>query len=134
MTTWKELQPYYHGVLRAIFEVLMEDCFHPGYVTRRNKKGFLAPPYYWKLHARDPNRYPLSECLRFIAQLLKRNYLVTSMNAFNKRAGVDWLSGPDMTRLSGFVYSICFYLDAVLYSKEGEEDPCVKPRFVAYNA
>ena len=127
-TTWKELAPYQHRITQAIFEVLIENCFQGGYVTSRNKDGFFAPPFYWKMHLLNKKKWPLAESLRFIHRLLKHESFLEAMGEFNHKAGVDWLSGPDLSKLGGFVYSVCFYLKSVLQDEKSNGGFCVKPK------
>ena len=45
---WEELTPYWTGICRAIFEVLLENDFSPYAATLKKPDGFVASTYYWK--------------------------------------------------------------------------------------
>jgi len=63
---WKEFIPYWQPVCRAIFEVLIENDFHPYSATLKRPKGFVASSEYWKRSIKDPAEFPLSEARFFI--------------------------------------------------------------------
>ncbi|MGP8057932.1 MAG: hypothetical protein ACLP9K_10080 [Nitrososphaerales archaeon] len=130
MTAWKELEPFHHDITKSIFEVLIENCFHPGSFKKSNEMGFFAPLRYWQKRERNPRGFPLVEPVRFLSELLKKPSFVSSVRAFNAAASTDWLAGPNLVELGPFVYTICFYLAPVL--RFSDSAGCVKPKFTRF--
>lgn len=49
LTGWKDLVPYWAGICRAFFEVLIENDFKPYTATLKRPEGFVASSNYWRL-------------------------------------------------------------------------------------
>jgi hypothetical protein len=130
ITTWRELEHFHYGIVKAVFEVLIEKCFHPGSMKKTNKDGFIAPLHYWRRYKNNPRKFPLKEPVRFLNELLKKDSFISSVGAFNAAASADWLTRTDYVKLGSFVYSVCFYLAPVLV--EADSGRCAKPRITPF--
>lgn len=114
MTQWEELAPYWSAICRAIFEVLLENDFHPYTATLKRPKGFVASSSYWRMSLRNPTRVPLSEARYFIYRLREKPYFTDSIRRFNEKSGKNWLEENSIAVLGGYLCSFCLTLKPVL--------------------
>jgi len=126
--SWKELVPYWHDICRAIFEVLIENDFHPYYATLKRPDGFVASSYYWKKSQKDPGKFPLSEARFFIYKLQEKPYFVNSIREFNRKTHTDWLDEKNIVILGGYLYSFFFTLKPVLKAVKKKSKSYLKPK------
>jgi len=108
ITGWKELVPYWKAICRAIFEVLIENDFHPCTATLKRPEGFVASSNYWRRSLKNPTRVPLSEARFFIYKLKEKPYFIDSIKRFNEKSKKNWLEENNIAVLGGYLCS--FYL------------------------
>jgi len=126
-TSWKEFFPYWRSICRAIFEVLMENSFHPYTATLKRPDGFVASSYYWKRSLRDPVKIPLSEAKYFIYRLEEKQYFLDSLREFNQKTQTNWLEEKNIATLGGYLYSFVYVLKPVLRTVEDGAGSHLKP-------
>jgi len=129
---WKEFIPYWQPVCRAIFEVLIENDFHPYSATLKRPEGFVASSEYWKRSIKDLTAFPLSEARYFIYKLEEKIYFLNAIREFNGKIQRDWLEEKNIAVLGGYLYSFFYVLKPILRSvKKGNNSylrPVIKKR------
>lgn len=125
---WKELFPYWRSICKAIFEVLIENDFHPYAATLKRPDGFVASSYYWKMSLRNPKKVPLSEARYFIYKLEEKTYFSDSIRKFNERIQANWLEEKNIAILGGYLYSFFYILKPVLRTIRKGTENYLKPR------
>ena len=128
MNKWKELFPFWRSICRAIFEVLIENDFHPYAATLKRPGGFVASSYYWKMSLRNPKKVPLSEARCFIYKLEEKTYFSDSIRKFNERTQANWLEEKNIAILGGYLYSFFYILKPVLRTIRKRTENYLKPR------
>jgi hypothetical protein len=111
---WEGLAPYWRAICRAIFEVLIENDFHPYTATLKRPDGFVASSHYWRISLRDPTKAPLSEARFFIYKLKEKAYFSESIRRFNQNIQTNWLEEKNIAILGGYLYSFYYTLKPVL--------------------
>jgi len=127
MIQWKELIPYWASICRAIFEVLIEDDFHPYAATLKKPKGFVASSQYWKMSLKNLARIPLSDARYFIFKLKEKPYFVKTIQEFNEKVHKNWLEEKNIHILGGYLYSFYYTLKPVLKVERKGKKNYLKP-------
>jgi hypothetical protein len=127
VTQWKELVPCWRAICRAIFEVLIENDFHPYTTTLKRPKGFVASSHYWKISLKNPTKVPLSEARYFIYKLEEKPYFSDSIKRFNQKTQTNWLEEKNIAILGGYLYSFFYTLKPVLKTVRKGTESYLKP-------
>jgi hypothetical protein len=127
MIRWKELVPYWAAICRAIFEVLIENDFHPYTATLKRPKGFVASSKYWEKSLENPTKIPLSDARYFVFKLKEKQYFVKAIQEFNKKIQKNWLEEKNIHILGGYLYSFYYTLKPVLKVERKGKKNYLKP-------
>lgn len=133
MTPWKDLVPYWEGLCRAIFEVLIENDFHPYTATLKRPRGFVASKSYWDTSHRNRKKVPLTEARYFVYKLKEKPEFVDAITRFNRSSGKSWLDESNIAVLGGYLYSFCATLMPILKVVKKGNMYCLKPVFSTHS-
>ena len=106
MITWKEFEPYWESVVRAMIEVIHENRFRLYSASYNNIDGIVATYKYWNTFEIE-EEFEFQEALRFIKLLKEKEEFTNAIKLFNrnnKTYNINWLASESLPLLGNRIY------------------------------